>query len=524
MQENYKNRLNKIQDAVSRVKNGDFTVKIELSEQNDEIDSLAAGFNAIIQNLVSEKVKLEYLTARIEGVLDVIQEVAKGEYSVSCETTQNNDIFDALAIGVNMMTEDIKNNVENIKKDIDIQDILNSILSLQIKDLSLENILEYSMQKIHSIPWLASEKKGAVFLVENRLDVLVMKTQYGLTQFVQSNCSEVKFGKCLCGRAALTGELQFADCIDERHDVRDKEMQDHGHYCVPIVSSGKVLGVINTCLRKGHKKNEKEEQFLKAVADVLAKIIENKIYESEKEKLQEKLIQSEKMSAVGKLASGVAHEINNPLTAILGYCQLLHKKTKEDNLYYKHLSVIEKQTVRCKDLVDELLLFSRMQKSSFGEVDLNKTVEEIIQIVRTKSKVSDVELFTVFDPEVLSVFGSKNQIQQVVANLCNNAIDAVPKGGKVWVRTKHFIGHALLEVEDNGMGIPENIKNQIFEPFFTTKEVGKGTGLGLSLTFEILKKHGFEISLESEVKKCTKFIVKMPYKTEIEKVSWDSQL
>ena len=354
--------------------------------------------------------------------------------------------------------------------------------------------------------------------------MLLMKNQYGLTQFVQSNCSEVKFGKCLCGRAALTGELQFADCIDERHDVRDKEMQDHGHYCVPIVSSGKVLGVINTCLRKGHKKNEKEEQFLKAVADVLAKIIENKIYESEKEKLQEKLIQSEKMSAVGKLASGVAHEINNPLTAILGYCQLLLKKTKEENLYYKHLSVIEKQTVRCKDLVDELLLFSRMQKSSFGEVDLNKTVEEIIQIVRTKSKVSDVELFTVFDPEVLSVFGSKNQIQQVVANLCNNAIDAVPKGGKVWVRTKHFIGHALLEVEDNGMGIPENIKNQIFEPFFTTKEVGKGTGLGLSLTFEILKKHGFEISLESEVKKCTKFIVKMPYKTEIEKVSWDSQL
>src|SRR3989339_118975 len=309
--------------------------------------------------------------------------------------------------------------------------------------------MEYSLKQILSIAWLSLESKGAVFLVENENDTLVMKVQNGFSSSIQDICAEVKFGQCFCGRAALTGEVQFADCIDERHDVKYEGMNNHGHYCIPIVSSGRVLGVINTYLKIGHKLGEKEEQFLKAVADILAKIIENKN--------------------------------------------------------------IEKETVRSKILVEQLLQFSRMQKVVFIPFDLNKAVEEIIQIVISKCKVSNIELIPELDAGVGLISGSKNQIQQVITNLCNNAIDASNEGGKVWVRTKHFKDFALLEVEDKGSGISEEIKKQVFEPFFTTKEVGKGTGLGLSLSFEIIKKHGFEITLESEKNKGSKFMVKIPY-------------
>src|SRR3989339_711576 len=290
--------------------------------------------------------------------------------------------------------------------------------------------MEYSLKQILSIAWLSLESKGAVFLVENENDTLVMKVQNGFSSSIQDICAEVKFGQCFCGRAALTGEVQFADCIDERHDVKYEGMNNHGHYCIPIVSSGRVLGVINTYLKIGHKLGDKEEQFLKAVADIL---------------------------------------------------------------------------------VEQLLQFSRMQKVVFIPFDLNKAVEEIIQIVISKCKVSNIELIPELDAGVGLISGSKNQIQQVITNLCNNAIDASDEGGKVWVRTKHFKDFALLEVEDKGSGISEEIKKQVFEPFFTTKEVGKGTGLGLSLSFEIIKKHGFEITLESEKNKGSKFMVKIPY-------------
>ena len=228
-------------------------------------------------------------------------------------------------------------------------------------------------------------------------------------------------------------------------------------------------------------------------------------------KLQNQLLQSEKMSAIGKLASGVAHEINNPLTVILGYAQILLKKIKKDHEYFRPVELIEKESKRSKNLVDQLLQFSRVEKPVFELFDLNNAVEEIIQIIMTKSKLSGILLLLEIDPKAGLVKGSKNQLQQVITNICNNAIDATPAGGKVLVTTKHIDEYALLEIEDNGAGIPEVIQNRIFEPFFTTKDVGKGTGLGLSLSFEILKRHNFEITFESKSGKGTKFIIKMPY-------------
>ena len=156
-----------------------------------------------------------------------------------------------------------------------IQSVLNRLLQLSLEALSLEEMLRRIIDHIVSIPWLAVESKGAIFLVEEEPEVLVLKAQRGLPQSLQAVCARVPFGRCLCGRAAKSREIQFADRVDERHDNQYEGISAHGHYCVPIVASDKrVLGVINLYLQEGHRRDDRETQFLCAVANVLVGIIE----------------------------------------------------------------------------------------------------------------------------------------------------------------------------------------------------------------------------------------------------------
>jgi PAS domain S-box-containing protein len=162
-----------------------------------------------------------------------------------------------------------------------IQSVLNTLLSLSIKPYGLEEILDHILAHIVSIPWITLESKGTIFLVEDDSDVLIMKSCRELPDRLKAMCTQIPFGRCLCGRAASTKTIQFADSLDECHENRYKGISPHGHYCVPILSSGKVLGVINLYVREGHRRDGEEEEFLQAIANVLAGIIERKRGEEE---------------------------------------------------------------------------------------------------------------------------------------------------------------------------------------------------------------------------------------------------
>lgn len=162
--------------------------------------------------------------------------------------------------------------------------VLNKLLSISLEDISLEEMLGLVIENVIFLPWFELESKGGIFLVEEDPDVLVMKAQRGLSDQIQKMCARIPFGKCLCGRAAVSGTVEFADCMDERHDTRYRDMPPHGHYCVPIIFMGKVLGVIVLYIKEGHLRNEREEEFLLAVADVVAGIIRRK--QSEKALLE----------------------------------------------------------------------------------------------------------------------------------------------------------------------------------------------------------------------------------------------
>ena len=156
-------------------------------------------------------------------------------------------------------------------------EVLNNLLSLAQKDIPLENLLEQAVELVVSLPWLAFRSTGSIFLLEE--ENLVLKAQKGLESSVLSQCTSLPLGKCLCGKAALTGEVQFAEDMDERHEIRGEDMTPHGHYCVPVKLRDKVLGVLNVYLYRGHQRNEEEERFLVAVADTLAAVVERKRYE-----------------------------------------------------------------------------------------------------------------------------------------------------------------------------------------------------------------------------------------------------
>jgi PAS domain S-box-containing protein len=161
------------------------------------------------------------------------------------------------------------------------QSVFHSMLNISMEPYNLEEMLDHILDCIVSISWLALQSKGAIFLVEDDPDELVMKSHHDISEELLSLCARFPFGKCLCGRAASTKEIQYASSLDDRHETRYEGISPHGHYCVPILSSGRVLGVLNLYTEEGHVRHEEEEDFLRAVANMLAGIIERKRAEEE---------------------------------------------------------------------------------------------------------------------------------------------------------------------------------------------------------------------------------------------------
>jgi two-component system NtrC family sensor kinase len=227
---------------------------------------------------------------------------------------------------------------------------------------------------------------------------------------------------------------------------------------------------------------------------------------------QAALIQSEKMAAFGQLGAGIAHEVKNPLAGILGFAQLsLRKLDKEDPLY-ENVSVIESETKRCKNIIDNLMKFARQEKVAHEITDINTIVEDAVTILNHQLGVNQVQLEKELGSDLPKVMINANQIQQVLMNLIINAQQAMDgKPGMVIVKTdKTDSGTVEISVTDNGPGIPEEIREKIFEPFFTTKPVGKGTGLGLSVSYGIIKDHKGNIRIESEPGEGTTFNISLP--------------
>jgi signal transduction histidine kinase len=224
------------------------------------------------------------------------------------------------------------------------------------------------------------------------------------------------------------------------------------------------------------------------------------------------LLQSEKMAAFGQLGAGIAHEVKNPLAGILGCVELMLDDVESGSQMQTDLRLVEKETKRCKSIIDNLMRFARQEKAEKSPTNVNQVVEDALAIVRHQLEINLVRAEHDLDPALPLLSANANQLQQVFINFLVNAQQAMEgKGGAIRITTRRLPGDVVeLRFADTGPGIPEEIRKRLFEPFFTTKPVGKGTGLGLSVSYGIIKDHAGEITVESEVGKGTTFVLRLP--------------
>ncbi len=231
---------------------------------------------------------------------------------------------------------------------------------------------------------------------------------------------------------------------------------------------------------------------------------------SQRARLEEQLMQTEKLTSLGLLAAGVAHEVNTPLAVISNYIQMLAKQLPGDDPRHKLIEKIVKQTFRASEIVNNLLNFSRTGAAEFTEVDLNAVLEETLSLVSHPFRTARVAVIQHLGKPLPAVLGSTNRLQQVFLNLFMNARDAMPNGGMLEVRTGANNGTVEVEVTDTGTGISHENLHRIFDPFFTTKSSGRGTGLGLSVSYGIIKEHAGKIDVRSAPGKGTSFRLEFP--------------
>jgi PAS domain S-box-containing protein len=231
---------------------------------------------------------------------------------------------------------------------------------------------------------------------------------------------------------------------------------------------------------------------------------------TERAQLEQQLLEREKLSSIGLLAAGVAHEVNTPLAGISSYAQMLLQQVQDHDPKRTLLEKIHLQTVRASGIVNNLLNFSRTGDAQFREVDINQVLEDTLQLLDPQLRNAKFTVSCTYGEHLQPAYGSASKLQQVFMNLILNARDAMPNGGRLTVHTRAVDTSLVIDFRDTGVGIaPENIA-RIYDPFFTTKEVGQGTGLGLALSYGIIQEHNGRIFVESRPGEGAHFTIKLP--------------
>lgn len=230
---------------------------------------------------------------------------------------------------------------------------------------------------------------------------------------------------------------------------------------------------------------------------------------SDLKKAQRTHLQTEKLASVGTLASGLTHEISNPLSGLKN-CMIRLRRNPEKAQLERYSRLMMNAIQKIERVVIELLNFSRRDDYKFQSFDLHKTINEALSLLEYRLEKSRIEVEKHFDERIKTCYGDSQHIEQVIVNLGLNALDAMPDGGKIDIFSRLNGTSFSIEIVDSGVGIPQENLDKIFDPFFTTKDPDKGTGLGLSVSYNIIKEHGGDISVTSELNKGTKFTINLP--------------
>jgi signal transduction histidine kinase len=279
---------------------------------------------------------------------------------------------------------------------------------------------------------------------------------------------------------------------------------------IPVV--GAFVGIALLQRLSANQLQHAVDRLRSNAMELQAEVAERKRAEEELRRTQAELVQSAKMAAFGELAAGVAHELNNPLTPVLGLSELLLRSNSLDEQVRHDLNIVTTEARRARDIVINLLDFAHQIRSNREWTDLNQGVHDTLALFRSQLEANRIRVEEQYAPDLPPVLLDTGRLRQVWLNLFTNASQSMPNGGKLTVRTEQAGDRIAVRIVDTGIGIPTEAQLRIFEPFYTTRPVGQGTGLGLSVSLGIVQEHGGSIDVASQEGKGSTFTVWLPVK------------
>jgi len=378
---------------------------------------------------------------------------------------------------------------------------LNAMAVVAAQSFDLDEILNLTLRQVVT---LFAAESGTVYLSDVDSPTFRRRAAWGPRSRDKGRPSEMSFpdgfGDLVIRSRAEVVTSEYLPHLPPNVAEFLKSDSDRSWIWVLFWAKDAPVGLMGLCSHQNYQYSSNDENLLVAISRQLATTIEKvRLYEEtcrayeDLRKTQEQLLQSEKMSAVGQLIAGVAHELNNPLTAILGYAQLLETEGLNARAQ-DFVSKLFKQAQRTHRVVQNLLSFARQRKPQRDEVDLRKVLEETLTLREYDLKSNNIQVQTELPSEATTVVADPHQLEQVFLNIINNAVDAIletGRNGSLKIRITTQNGQVCAFFADDGSGLKD--PKRIFDPFYTTKSVGKGTGLGLSICYGIVKEHGGDI-------------------------------
>jgi PAS domain S-box-containing protein len=395
---------------------------------------------------------------------------------------------------------------------------LNAMAVVAAQSFDLDEILNLTLRQVVT---LFAAESGTVYLSDADNTTYRRRAAWGPRSRDQMRAAEISFtegfGDLVMRSRAEVVTAEYLPHLPPKVVEFLRGEADRSWIWVLFWGKDAPVGIMGLCTEAGHEYSSNDENLLVAISRQLATTIEKvRLYEEtcrayeDLRKTQEQLLQSEKMSAVGQLIAGVAHELNNPLTAILGYAELLESEGLNTRAQ-DYVGKLFKQAQRTHRVVQNLLSFARQRTPQREEVDLRKVLDETLALRDYDLKTNNIRVEREAPTEPAMVVADPHQVEQVFLNILNNAVDAIletGRTGKVKVKIFWQNGHVCTQFSDDGPGLKD--PKRIFDPFYTTKSVGKGTGLGLSICYGIVKEHGGDITANNSPDGGAVIEVKLP--------------